>query len=67
LSGEAAFAEKLVRAEDGDYRLFALFGQDDDLDLAFYDVKYRIRRTVLRKDLLVFSISSDCPAVALGL
>ena len=67
LSGEAAFAEKLVRADDGDHRLFALFGKDDDLDLTFYDLKYRVRETVLRKDLLIFSIFRNCPALALRL
>jgi hypothetical protein len=44
----ATFAKELVGSKNPDYRLFALFGYDDNLDPAFLNVKDRICRFSLK-------------------
>jgi hypothetical protein len=59
LPGQASFAAEFVRPQDCDDSLLALLGDNGDFDLALLDIENCIRRTALREDLLVFSISGD--------
>jgi hypothetical protein len=43
LDGETPFAKKMTGAQDCNDRFLALLGNDRELDLAFLDVKNRVR------------------------
>ena len=55
----AAFAKELAGSENSDYRLFALFRYDNNLDLAFLNVKDRVCRVSLGEDDLIFMKFKD--------
>lgn len=50
---ETPLAEELAGFQDPDDRFFALIRNDNDLDPAFLDVKYQIRRVALGEDDLI--------------
>ena len=52
---QAAFAEELARLQNCDDRFLALLGQDRELDLAFLNVKNRIRDIALLEHMLIFT------------
>src|SRR5580658_6389768 len=47
---ETSFAEKMARPQDAHDRFLASLGNDGELDLAFLDVKDRVRDVALRKN-----------------
>ena len=50
LPNQAAFAEKVPLAQQGDHRFLSLLGGDDDLDSALHDVKDGVRDVSLREN-----------------
>jgi hypothetical protein len=66
LANQAAFAEELIRTEDGDDGFLALLGLDHELDPAFMDVEDRVRRTCLREDDGILGIVGDRATVIDG-
>jgi hypothetical protein len=50
LAGQASLAEEGSRPEERDDRLFALFGQDRQLDLPSLGEEHSVRRVTLRED-----------------
>jgi hypothetical protein len=49
----AAFTKELFGSQYSDYRFLALIGQDSHLDLAFLNVKRRVRDIALREHILI--------------
>jgi hypothetical protein len=49
----AAFTKELFGSQYSDYRFLALIGQDSHLDLAFLNVKHRVRDIALREHILI--------------
>src|SRR5436309_3521988 len=53
---QTRFTKKLTRSEDCNDRFLALLGNDRELELAFLDVKNRVRDLSLRKNNLILPI-----------
>src|SRR5216684_7831902 len=53
---QTSFAKKVAGSQDRDDCLLALLGNDRELDLAFLDVKNRVRDLSLRKNNLILPI-----------
>src|SRR5206468_12394723 len=53
---QTSFAEKVTWSQDCNHRFLALLGNDGELDLAFLDVKNRVRDLSLRKNNLILPI-----------
>jgi hypothetical protein len=64
LTGKAGFTEEFVRINYGDDGLFALLGNDSDLDLALLDVEDRICRVALGEYNLILAVSRNASALA---
>src|SRR5665213_2466708 len=56
LAGQASFAAEFIRAHDRNDGFLPLLGKDCELDLAFLDEEYRIRRSALREDDVIYPI-----------
>ena len=61
---QAAFAKELARPENSDHRLFALLRYDNNLDLAFLNVKDRVCRVSMGEDDLILAKFEDGFALA---
>ncbi len=53
---QTSFAEKLTGFQDCDHRFLTLLGNDSEFDLAFLDVKNRVRGLSLRENSLILPI-----------
>jgi hypothetical protein len=64
LAGQASLAKEIARAQQGNHRFLALFGDDRELDFSFVDVENGVGWVALEVDLVVLRVVGECPSFA---
>ena len=62
MPGQATLAEKVAGLQNGDDRLFALVGDDGELEFAFLEIENGVRMVALREDRLALPVVHHFPA-----